>query len=141
MFKTILVGLDGSADGERALDLAKSLASEAAARLIIVHVTELVGGKGGQYPMAADDDQIKAGVAGQVAQLRAGGVDAVAVTETIRIGGPAHVIAAIAESENADLIVVGTRGRSMLGEVVLGSVPIRLLHIAHRPVLVVPPPT
>jgi nucleotide-binding universal stress UspA family protein len=60
--------------------------------------------------------------------------------QTVRIGGPAHVIAEIADSVDADLIVVGTRGRAPVSEILLGSVPIQLLHVAHRPVLVVPPP-
>jgi len=56
--------------------------------------------------------------------------------QTVQLGGPAHVIADIADSVDADLIVVGTRARSPVSEVVLGSVPIRLLHVAHRPILV-----
>jgi hypothetical protein len=44
----------------------------------------------------------------------------------------------VAEAGNADLIVVGSRGHSLVREVVLGGVPIRLPQIAHRPVLVVP---
>lgn len=141
MFKTILVAVDGSPDGDRAFDLARSMTTQEAARLVIVHVTEFVGGKGGTYPLAADDDDFKAKIQAQAEKLRAEGVKAEVVLESIRLGGPAHVIAEIAESVAADLIVVGTRGRSPLGELVLGSVPIRLLQVAHRPVLVVPPPT
>jgi nucleotide-binding universal stress UspA family protein len=133
-----VIATDGSDDGDRAFGLARSMASDAGARLVIVHVTELVGGKGGVYPLAADDEQVKARIKRQVEQLRADGIHAEAVMQTVRVGGPAHVIADIADSVDADLIVVGTRGRSPVSEIVLGSVSIRLLHIAHRPVLVVP---
>lgn len=138
MFNTILVAVDGSHGSDRAFDVARSMTTQEAARLVIVHVTELVGGKGGTYPLAADDDDFKAKIQAQAEKLRAEGIKAEVVLESIRLGGPAHVIADVAESVAADLIVVGTRGRSLLSEVILGSVPIRLLQVAHRPVLVVP---
>jgi nucleotide-binding universal stress UspA family protein len=140
MFKTVLIATDGSPNAKRALALAESMATEAGGRLVIVHVTEIVGGKGGVYAQALDDDQIASGIEAKAAELRAKGINAEAILHTIHGGGPAHVIADVAESHSADVIVVGTRGRSPVGEVILGSVPVRLLHIAHRPVLVVPPP-
>ena len=45
MFKNIVVATDGSADAERAFDVACALGSEAGSCLIAVHVTEVVGGK------------------------------------------------------------------------------------------------
>jgi nucleotide-binding universal stress UspA family protein len=51
---------------------------------------------------------------------------------------PAHHIAAIAEREAADLIVVGSRGHSTLTQLIVGSVPLRLLHITPCPLLIVP---
>jgi nucleotide-binding universal stress UspA family protein len=58
---------------------------------------------------------------------------------SIMLGGPAHAIASIADGANADLIVVGTRGHSPVAGLLLGGVTQRLLHIAHQPVLAVPP--
>src|SRR5690242_13775926 len=45
VFKTIVVGHDGSIHGDRALELARRLAAEHDARLVIAHVTEWIGGK------------------------------------------------------------------------------------------------
>jgi nucleotide-binding universal stress UspA family protein len=56
------------------------------------------------------------------------------------VGGPAKSIADVAEEEGADLIVIGTRGHTGLPRIALGSVTQRLLHLAHRPVLAIPPP-
>jgi nucleotide-binding universal stress UspA family protein len=139
MFKTIIAATDGSPHGDRALALAESMAREADAQLVVVHVVELVGGKGGVYPMAADEDDIRQNIEARVEKLRADGLDASIDVRRTRLGGPAHEIADAAASLEADLIVVGTRGGTPFSEVLLGSVPIRLMHISHRPVLVVPP--
>jgi nucleotide-binding universal stress UspA family protein len=97
-------------------------------------------GKGAIYPIAVDEGEILTKIKAQVADFNAVGVPAELTTRVVSLGGPAHVIAEAAESVGADLIVVGSRGHSVLSQVVLGSVPVRLLHIANCPVLVVPPP-
>jgi nucleotide-binding universal stress UspA family protein len=54
-------------------------------------------------------------------------------------GDPGGSIAAAAEAEQADLIVVGTRGRSGAGRMLLGSVSDHVVRHATCPVLVVRP--
>jgi nucleotide-binding universal stress UspA family protein len=44
----------------------------------------------------------------------------------------------IAHEASADLIVVGTRGRSMLPALLVGGTAQRLLHVSDLPVLAVP---
>ena len=51
----------------------------------------------------------------------------------------AHMIADLAQKVGADVIVVGTRGHTALGGLLVGSVTQRLLQIATCPVLVVSP--
>jgi nucleotide-binding universal stress UspA family protein len=51
-----------------------------------------------------------------------------------RIGG---AIVNYAEKEKVDLIVVGTRGRSGLKRMLIGSVASDILHYAHCPVMIV----
>jgi nucleotide-binding universal stress UspA family protein len=57
-------------------------------------------------------------------------------------GTPAQAVAssliACARDHETALLVVGSRGRSAIREIVLGSVAMATLHHAHRPVLVVP---
>jgi nucleotide-binding universal stress UspA family protein len=55
-------------------------------------------------------------------------------------GTAATAINAVAERENADLIVVGRRSHGALHEFVLGSVPHALAHSGNRPLVIVPPP-
>jgi nucleotide-binding universal stress UspA family protein len=68
-----------------------------------------------------------------------------AVTLHAHAFGPRATADALAEeaaARGAGVIVVGSRGRSMIREALLGSVARAVLHHAHRPVLVVPsPPT
>jgi nucleotide-binding universal stress UspA family protein len=73
-----------------------------------------------------------------VADLAGNGVPAVLETTGAWVGGAAHAIAEAAKAREADLIVVGTRGHTPLGGLLLGSVTQRLLHIAPCPVLAVP---
>jgi nucleotide-binding universal stress UspA family protein len=70
MFKAIVVATDGSEHGSQALTVGRAMAAESGAHLTVVHVTELVGGKGGVYPAAADEEQIRERIAQQVAQLQ-----------------------------------------------------------------------
>lgn len=53
-------------------------------------------------------------------------------------GEPAAEIVQVAEAEDVDIIVMGTRGMSQLQGLLLGSVTDRVLQSARRPVLVVP---
>lgn len=139
MFKNIVFGTDGSAGSNAAFDVVRQLATSSGARVYAVHVVELVGGKGGLYPMAADEDVVEDEVRKQIDQLSAAGVGAELIVQRTTHGGPAKIICEVAAKVDADLIVVGNRGRSPISELLTGSVPIRLLELAKRPVLVVSP--
>lgn len=56
----------------------------------------------------------------------------------LEAGIPFKVINEVARTENVDLIVVGTHGRTGLAHVVLGSTAERVMRKAGRPVLTVP---
>jgi universal stress protein E len=61
------------------------------------------------------------------------------IVPRVRIGDPAKEVVAEAAEWNADLIVVGTRGRSSVSRFLLGSVAGSVLRSAFGSVLVVPP--
>jgi nucleotide-binding universal stress UspA family protein len=61
------------------------------------------------------------------------------VTEQVIEGEAGPALAALAEQLDADLIVVGSHGKGIVGRFLEGSVSRYLLDHAHCPVLVVPP--
>jgi nucleotide-binding universal stress UspA family protein len=63
----------------------------------------------------------------------------VTVSTELLTGDPVDEIVAHADSMDADLIVVGSRGHGAVASVLLGSVSQGVLHEARRPVLVVRP--
>lgn len=141
MFSNIIWATDGSEHADRALGYAVRLAEREGASLHAIHVTEtFVGPRVSGLNAHTDEDQI-------VARIRRETAD-VAIERGIRTsidvvaahtGGTAERIAQIARDRGADLLVVGTRGRSALAGTLLGSVTQRLLHLAPCPVLAVPP--
>jgi nucleotide-binding universal stress UspA family protein len=57
-----------------------------------------------------------------------------------RARGVAAAVVAAADDHDAAVVVVGSRGRSAVREILMGSVAMGTLHLSHRPVLVVPDP-
>jgi nucleotide-binding universal stress UspA family protein len=140
MFKKVIWATDGSTAADRALPLARTLAAESHAPLVVVYCEEftLPGKGGGSLPVQANEPELEEKIRGQVSELSSDGLTASFEMTQSKVGGAAHAIADIAVREQADLIVVGTRGHTPLGGLVLGSVTQRLLHIAACPVLAVP---
>ena len=140
MYKKVVWATDGSEAADLAFAHAKTLVSDAGGHLFIVHCAEYIppGARGGRYPVAVDEEEQKAKFERQAGELNTGGVQASAHVVTATAGGAAHAIADFAKGENADVIVVGTRGHTAVAGLLLGSVTQRLLHIAPCPVLAVP---
>ncbi|MGI0494599.1 universal stress protein [Alkalinema pantanalense CENA528] len=155
MFKKILVALDGSSAGASIFQTALSLAQCNAAELLLLHV--LSGNEEGspilvppgvdpQYWSPGSDSTIElwrrewetyAGA--KLEQLRSFATtanQANIVTEIRQLPGhPGRVICELAQSWDADLILIGSRGHSGLKELLLGSVSHYVLHHAPCSVL------
>ena len=59
----------------------------------------------------------------------------------VRFGNPAREITALAHRIGADLIVMGTHGRSMMARLFQGSIAEKVIGHAPCPVLALPPDT
>jgi nucleotide-binding universal stress UspA family protein len=138
MFKTLVLGLDGSESSDRALEYATGLARDHGSSVRVVHVIEIATGRGGGLAHL-DERELQAKVEQQVKSLTDAGVDAGIELHNAKVGGPANVIAEVAARDGADVIVIGTRGRSAAAGILTGSVAHRLLHSAHCPLMVIPP--
>jgi len=137
MFKTIVWATDGSENADRALSVAKTLAHESDASLLVAHVVQRYATESGLavYP---DEEQLKTRLERVVDDLSGEGLDA-SLKIVDHVGPqPAHEIADLARETGADLIVLGTRGHTAMLGLLLGSVTQRLLHVAPCPVLAVP---
>lgn len=140
--RTILVGVDRSAPALAALDLAAGVASALGGSLVVADVLEFVPA----FPLGPTTTVSSAGEEGAVERatalldedaraIRARGVD---VQVVVRPGEPAATLLALADELDADLVVVGTRGRGGPDELLLGSVARTVADRARRPTLVVP---
>jgi nucleotide-binding universal stress UspA family protein len=135
---TIVVGYDGSATSRMAL-LFAALQAGRQGRVFVVHAYELppdlLGWPNYDHLLS---ERRRAGER-LLTELPLDGPElAGPVYETELIGGPAaQAIADVARTRNADEIVVGARGRGRV-KALLGSVSHELLHIADRPVVVIP---
>jgi len=139
--KTILTPTDFSADAERAIETAASLAKSYGAMLHLLHVVQPplqpVGPELAVAPVAFWQELHEAGkkrLANTKKKLDAQGVRCeIEVVDDV----PGFAIAAAAERVHADLIVMGSRGLTGLKHVVLGSVAERTVRQAACPVLTV----
>ena len=139
--QTILVGLDFSECGHRALMHALSMAR---GHDTIVHIAHAVtrddlgaGRKIEQQEHALEDLPwvIWKRVFKALRELDMGYED-VPVSLHVRLGDPVEVIRQVAIDYEADLVVVGTHGRTGMRKLMLGSVAEKLVRDGHFPVLV-----
>lgn len=138
MFKTVLWATDGSETAALALPYALGLAEPDGAKLVVVHVREIFVGRGGGYPVLADEAELREQIGRQVKDLRSGGLDATFIVRTCTGGHAARTIAEVAKEVGADLIVAGTHGYGRIANALIGSVTQGLLHTGVCPVLAVP---
>ena len=136
----IVIATDGSPSAREAVEFGLDLAAEQNADTVFVHVVPAVdllptGGFGmssaQEHRLTGDDKRSLEDAAALAAER---GVET--KTEILR-GDPVDEIVAYADSIDADLIVVGSRGHGALTSALLGSVSRGVLHEARRPVLVV----
>lgn len=134
-FDTIVVGIDGSAAGLAALEQAERLVAPGGGLVVVSVADEHVAALAGQSAAAAAD-AIRRGAREAVEQARA----AVGFDERMDVrlvtGRPSEVLLHVAETENADLIAVGSHDHRRITAILIGSVAGDVLHRAPCSVLV-----
>jgi nucleotide-binding universal stress UspA family protein len=138
MFGTIVVGVDGSAHASQALQAAAKMAAESGDKVVVVHgVAVHIAPRAPGYTSESVDDAQQL-VDRYVAQLTSAGISATGEVHREPDVGIGSVLIDVAARHQAGLIVVGTRGRSDLTAMLLGSVAHEAVHKSPLPVLVVP---
>ena len=146
-FSKIVAATDFSEDSNLALTYAQELAVKFSADVVLLHVDQPLA------PVMMTPElgpSMDVGAMGRIAEeqrmlaqkeldkiagkLREGGLK---VKVQLKVGSPFLEILHAAQSENADLIVLGTHGRTGLAHVLLGSVAERVVRKAHCPVLTI----
>ena len=141
-FRKLLVPIDFSEPSRDALHYAISLAKPFKAEILLVHVVEpvvvppspdfMVVPTTAELALELQEEAVRV-----LHQWRKEVESEASVKEAIRTGTPYHEIVEAADEHNADLIVLGTHGRTGLAHLLLGSTAERVVHRAHCPVLVV----
>lgn len=140
----ILVGIDGSDGGQRALDFARERALLSGEEVVVAYVIEwspytfntpLENERRHQRREEELTQAQHSVLDPALEQLRESGVS---VTGVVRHGHAARVIAGLAEEQETCMIIIGRRGLTGIKSILFGSVAGSLVQIANVPVTVVP---
>lgn len=138
MYDTILLPVDGSPGAEEAVARAVAVARATDATvhsLYVLESTDLDALETDERETVREAAERAGRRALETVAERAGEVD---VVREVREGVPHQVIADVAATIDADLVVMGTRGLTANGEVRMGSTTERVITYADVPVIAVP---
>lgn len=149
--KKILVPTDFSKEASIATDLGFDIAKKSGADLVLFHVVEEGSTTSSSFNV---EGQVAAGAGRGIdrlfmikliekskKQLQKAVSDprysSVKVEGVMRVGNPYHGMRTVIAEQKADLVIMGTAGRSALGGMVIGSNTEKIIRTAHCPVLTV----
>jgi nucleotide-binding universal stress UspA family protein len=138
MNKAIVLAVDAKAHVSAAPDMARELSRDSGDKVIVLHVHEFAVGRWGRMQVDCGDGEGEALVSEIVSGLKNAGVSAEGEIREAQLGHIARNILDAAEDHDARMIVLGSGGHADLPHLPFGSVSHRLLHLARRPVLIVP---
>ena len=130
----VVVGVDGSAHGDAALRWALAEAESHGGEVTVVFAWQMpFVSNPGAFDRGEMEKAAKEFLISHVATITP--APQVPLTRLVAEGDPAEALVAVAM--DADLLVVGTRGRSPFMGTALGAVSLRVASAAHCPVVLV----
>lgn len=138
MNKTIVLAVDAARHVSAAAEMTRELSRDSGDRVIVLHVHEFAVGRFGRLQVDCVEGAGERLVAEIVDDLKQAGVTADAEIREANYGHVVRKILDAADEHDARMLVLGSHGRADLPHIALGSVSHRLLHLARRPVLIVP---
>ncbi len=142
--KNILVPVDFSDNSKKILQAAVNLAGKLGARLSFVFVVQSFDDYSGFFvphmPIAQFQDDLVSGAEGKMESFLAENLDEnFPHSRKVAVGDVGEEIAAYAEEEKADMIIMGTHGYKGLERILFGSVAEQVVKTAPCPVLTINP--
>ena len=138
MVGRIVVAVDGSEPSTRAAAMAERIAARVDFEVVVVHILEVVYSGAAVWTPDTTEAQARELVEGAAGGMTARGIQARGVVREAPQGRVAKELLDVARQEEAEVVVVGSRGRSRLESALLGSTAYRIVHLSERPVLIVP---
>jgi len=125
-----MVPTDGSKCSLKAEDIAIAIAKNFKAKLVVVHVIDekLI------YPFEVLEEEGNTILDEAARKGKDEGVD---VEQVLIVGSPAHDMEKIVEKTGADLVVIGTHGKTGIRKILMGSVAESSIKTVKVPVLLV----
>ena len=133
--KKILVGFDGSEGSEQALNRAMMLIDEFGELYLLAVIPSPANKAFVDEEMYQKMKQKAKNLINDV--ITDIGEHEFTFTSMIEEGDPSAIIIDISNKLNVDLIVLGSKGTSELGQYLLGSVANKVVQYAHKPVMIV----
>jgi nucleotide-binding universal stress UspA family protein len=124
----ILAPVDGSANAEKALQYAVQIAKKARANITLLYVQE-----SGIFRLRPE---VSKEIGNRILSQAAAQVKDIKVEQKLESGDPAKAIIKVANKEDYDIIVMGSRGHGVSEMLTLGSVSDHVVQYADRSVLI-----
>jgi nucleotide-binding universal stress UspA family protein len=137
--RSILHPTDFSERSQYALGLACALARDYGARLVVLHVVAVPAVIYAEGAVPPDSEELRAAARAQLDGLPVP-FGNIRVERRLEEGDAVETILRVAQELPADLIVMGTHGRTGLGRLLMGSVAEQIVRKASCPVLTVKTP-
>jgi len=140
-FKRLLVPVDFSDASVAAFSAAMDLCTALGGEMKVVHIHQLqvpYVGDGGFYVPEMDEDEVLKEREKELEDFvkQQGSAD-VGISREVRLGDPETEINEMAGEYQADMIIMGTHGRTGLSHLLMGSVTESVLRHANVPILAV----
>lgn len=137
MYGRILLAVDNSDISERAVLAARDLAALSNGEVWVLHLREREPGVKTMSTMDEITDEADAAVTEALEVLTQAGVKAQGEVRNTIYGYAVREIVSDAKYRDADVIVMGSRGRGDFTRFILGSTAHKVIHLTDRPVLVI----
>lgn len=138
MAMNILLTVDALHYAPEATEMVRELCRGPDDKVTILHVHEFAVGRFGRLQVDCPEGEAERLVTSIRTELTEAGIDAKAEIRDTHVGHIARTIVEVANQHNASIIVLGSVRSTDLPPIPFGSVSLKVLHLAKRPVIIVP---